>query len=256
MTTLATPPSTKPLVTPDQIAQYKDEGYCLLPNVIPPDLLELLRSQADFAIQRADKEMDEAGVDSLHLNHRGKRYFVHHVFKQQPDLRKFLFSDVMAEVTRALVGPDAWLFWEQYVIKCADKGMRFSWHQDSGYVHWKSKPYLTCWITLDDVTEENGTVYLLPYSRSGIRTWVRHVDDPVTNDLVGYFGSDRGIPVILPAGSIAAFSSFVFHSSGANLTPRMRRIYLAQYSGEIVTKEDDATPWGLAEPLLKDGRRV
>lgn len=24
------------------------------------------------------------------------------------------------------------------------------------------KPYLTCWCTLDDVSEENGTVYVLP----------------------------------------------------------------------------------------------
>ena len=71
----------------------------------------------------------------------------------------------MADVTRQLLGPDVWLFWEQYVIKGADKGgiTKFSWHQDSGYVHWKNKPYLTCWITLDDVTEENGTVYLLPF---------------------------------------------------------------------------------------------
>jgi ectoine hydroxylase-related dioxygenase (phytanoyl-CoA dioxygenase family) len=28
---------------------------------------------------------------------------------------------------------------------------------------------LTCWIALDDVTEANGTVYLLPYSRAGTR---------------------------------------------------------------------------------------
>ena len=46
----------------------------------------------------------------------------------------------------------------------------FSWHQDSGYVKWydpttQHKPYVTCWCTLDDVSEENGTVYILPHSR-------------------------------------------------------------------------------------------
>jgi ectoine hydroxylase-related dioxygenase (phytanoyl-CoA dioxygenase family) len=254
--TMTAPPTPRLQITPDQVRQYREEGYFMLPSVLSPEQLELLRSQADFAIKRADAEMDAAGVDVMHLNRRGKRYFTSHVFKQQPILRRFLFSDLMADLTRAVLGPDVWLFWEQYVIKCADKETKFSWHQDSGYVHWKNKPYLTCWITLDDVTLENGTVYLLPYSRSGIRSWVKHIEDPATQDLVGYFGSDRGIPVILPAGSIACFSSYVFHSSGANLTPNMRRIYLAQYAAELVMKEDGSTLWGLDEPFLKCGKRV
>ena len=55
------------------------------------------------------------------------------------------------------------------------------WHQDSGYVGYDHKTYLTCWVTLDDVSEENGTVYLLPYSRAGTRDWVRHVKEEGTN---------------------------------------------------------------------------
>ena len=53
------------------------------------------------------------------------------------------------------------------MIKAGDPDTAFAWHQDSGYVHEDHEPYLTCWIALDDVTEENGSVYLLPYSRSG-----------------------------------------------------------------------------------------
>ena len=59
------------------------------------------------------------------------------------------------------------------VIKGAETGMKFSWHQDSGYVNYPDhKPYLTCWCALDDMSEANGTVHLLPFSRSGIRSWV------------------------------------------------------------------------------------
>lgn len=262
LATLGTTPASHGLkshplnITPDQIRQYKEEGYFLLPGVLPPDHLELLRSQADFAIRRTDQEMDKLGTDVWGINHRGKRYFVSKVFEDQPVLRQFLFSDLMASITKAVLGPDVWLFWEQYVIKCADKGMKFSWHQDSGYVHHNSPAYLTCWITLDDVTEENGTVYLLPYRRSGIRSWVKHQKDPVSNDLVGYFGSDRGIPVIVPAGSIACFSSYVFHSSGANTTSKMRRIYLAQYADSLIQVEDGSQPWNFDEPFLKDGKLV
>jgi ectoine hydroxylase-related dioxygenase (phytanoyl-CoA dioxygenase family) len=255
-TRMTTATAAKALITEEMKQQYKDEGYFMLPGVLPKEHLELLRNQAQFFIDRQNKEFDAKGVDVLGINHRNKRYFVHNCFKDRPEIGNFLFSDLMADVCRATLGDEAYLFWDQYVIKCADKGMKFSWHQDSGYVHPKHKPYLTCWITLDDVTEENGTVYLLPYSMSGIRTWVQHVVDPVSNDRVGYFGSLRGVPVILPAGSIAVFSSYVFHSSGANTTPNMRRVYLAQYSGEIIRDEAGEKDWGQREPFLKGGKVV
>jgi len=106
------------------------------------------------------------------------------------------------------------------------------------------------------VTEANGTVYLLPYARAGTREVVQHVRDEATNDLVGYFGDDPGDPVIVPAGSIACFSSSLFHRSGANTTERMRRVFLAQYSAEPILSDDGSRPRHLAEPLLVDGERV
>jgi ectoine hydroxylase-related dioxygenase (phytanoyl-CoA dioxygenase family) len=106
------------------------------------------------------------------------------------------------------------------------------------------------------MTEANGTVYLLPYSRAGTRDVVKHARDEESNDLVGYFGNDPGAPVIVPAGSIACFSTTLFHRSGTNTTDRMRRVYVAQYSAEPILSEDGSRPRMLAEPLLVDGKRV
>jgi ectoine hydroxylase-related dioxygenase (phytanoyl-CoA dioxygenase family) len=62
--------------------------------------------------------------------------------------------------------------------------------------------------------------------------------------------------VIVPAGSIACFSSTLFHRSGPNTTNRMRRVYVAQYSADPILSEDGAQPRSLAVPLLVEGRRV
>ena len=118
----------------------------------------------------------------------------------------------------------------------------------------RHRPYLTTWTPLDDVTEENGTIYVLPQSELGIRTWVAHEKDPATNDWVGYFGSSRGVPVIIPAGSMAIFSSYTFHSSGANRTPAMRRVFLTQYSAEPILR-NDGTIWANAVPVHAGGER-
>jgi ectoine hydroxylase-related dioxygenase (phytanoyl-CoA dioxygenase family) len=159
----------------------------------------------------------------------------------------------MSEICRATLGANAFLFYEQFVLKAAEKGVHFSWHQDSGYVRAAHKPYVSCWCALDDMSEENGTVYMLPYARAGSRTRVEHVR--IGTDMVGYHGSDPGDPVIVPAGSIAVLSSVCFHRSGANKSARMRRVYLAQYSPEpILNLKGEIASF--AEPLLRDGVKV
>lgn len=178
------------------------------------------------------------------------------VYKDRPELRTFLFDELMADICRSILGEDAYLFWEQYVIKAGDPDTTFAWHQDSGYVHEDHTPYLTCWIALDDITEHNGSVYLLPFSRSGIRSYVKHIRDDRTNDKVCYFGSDPGIPITGPAGTIAYFSSLMIHRSGANLTNQLRRVYLAQYSSDIIMAKDGTTPHGSFEHFLRGGKIV
>ncbi len=238
-----------------QKEQFESEGYFILEKVIPDHLLELLRSQCQYFIDKMDARMDAEGTDVLGISHRGKRYFASNCFLERPQLRQFLFSELMADICRATLGDNAYLFWEQYVVKGAEEGMKFSWHQDSGYVGYPDhRPYLTCWCALDDMSEANGTVHLMPFSRVGIRTWVQHVREEDSNDLVGYFGDDPGITVEAPAGSIAVFTSVNFHSSGTNHTQQMRRVYLAQYAAEpIMAREDRSKLWGSAEPFLLDG---
>ena len=245
-----------PQITDQLKQQFIEEGYFVLESVVPENLLELLRSECKGFMDRVDAEMDAQNTDVIGINHRNKRYFAHDCYNQRPIMGEFLFSELMADICRATLGDEAYLFFNQYVVKCADKDSKFSWHQDSGYVHPYHKPYLTCWIPLDDVNQENGTVSILPYSRSGIRTWVQHVQDPVSNDLVGYFGSDKGIPVIVPAGSIAVFSSYVFHSSGGNLTQNMRRVFLAQYSGEVIKTADGEHIWAYSDHFVHNGERI
>jgi ectoine hydroxylase-related dioxygenase (phytanoyl-CoA dioxygenase family) len=235
--------------------RFTDEGFFVLENVVPPEDVETLRGECQRFIDERDREMDRLGVDTLDLDHRGSRYFVH-AFGKSPAVERFLFSDLMVQVARAALGDTVYLFNEQYVVKAAERGMKFGWHQDSGFIPYDHAPYLTCWIPLDDVTEANGTVYLLPYARAGTREVVEHVRDEESNDLVGYFGDDPGDPVVVPAGSIACFSSRLFHRSGTNTTDHVRRVYLAQYSTEPILDDDGSAPRHLAEPFLVGGERV
>ena len=125
-----------------------------------------------------------------------------------------------------------------------------------GYLGFAHRPYVTIWAAVDDMTEENGTAYVLPISKSGIRTLVEHVRDEETGDKVGYFGDQSGVPAIVPAGSLVVFSSLTFHRSGANRTDKMRRAYVTQYSAEPIYKPDSQELMHLGVPFLRDDKVV
>ena len=236
--------------------KYREDGFFILENIIPEKELETVRNKCVELIEQQNREMDSLGTDILNLSRRNSRYFVFLAFKDHPELGKFIFSDLMAEICKATIGDEAYLFWEQFVVKGTDpKGAEFTWHQDSGYVDHPHKYYVNAWVPLDDVNEENGTVYLLPYSLAGTKEKVEHKPVEGSNDREGYFGPEKGIPANCPAGSIVVFSSTTFHRSGPNKTNKLRRAYAIQFSPEPVYEADGSLK-GLAEPFLKEGRRV
>jgi ectoine hydroxylase-related dioxygenase (phytanoyl-CoA dioxygenase family) len=246
-----------------QRAQFAAEGYAVFERALDGPLLDLLRAECARVIEREDRRLDALGVDVSGISHRGKRYFAGECQRVQPDLRRVLFSEVMAGICRATLGDDAYFFYDQYVVKGPDTGMAFSWHQDSGYVVGNGgpadhKPYLTCWCALDDTTAANGTVRLIPFSqapatRDGI---VPHHRQAGSNDLVGWTGEDEGVTVEVPAGSVVAFSSLVLHATGPNATPHMRRVYLAQYTAEPMLDPGSPHLRRDAVPFLRRGTQV
>jgi ectoine hydroxylase-related dioxygenase (phytanoyl-CoA dioxygenase family) len=241
----------------DQSAQFSRDGYAIFEKALSGPLLDLLRDQCAAFVAREDARMDAAGVDSLGLSHRGRRYFANECQREQPALRTMLFSPLMADVCRATLGDDAYFFFDQYVVKGPEQGMAFSWHQDSGYVVGNGGPadhlpYLTCWCTLDDATVENGTVRVIPGShREGI---LPHARDAGTHDL-GVAVAQEGLAVEVPAGSIVAFSSLLLHATGANLSDAPRRVYLAQYSPAPILNADGHLRRN-AIALLREGHQV
>ena len=254
MSSVAENKTTASVVTPEHKAAYEEKGFFVLERVIPPEHLQLLREEGQRLRDALDAEMERRGVSQIGLSFKDSRYFFS-MWGKSDRIPEFMFSELMADICRSLLGPEAYLSFEQFVVKCDRGGMKFSWHQDSGYVPEGHKPYVSCWCTLDDVNEANGTVYLIPYDRAGTKTRIEHTIDPVTQDRIGYFGNDPGDPIVAPAGSIAVFSSTVFHRSGPNLSDGIRRIFLPQYSAEPVLNAE-GKPVYIAEKFLENGERI
>jgi hypothetical protein len=242
-----------------QARDFVEQGYAVFPGALAGAALALLREECDAFVAREDARMDELGVDTIGISHRGKRYFANECQRVAPALRGVLFSETMAELCRATIGDTAYFFFDQYVVKGPEGGLPFSWHQDSGYVVGNGgppdhAPYVTCWCPLDDATIENGTVRLMPGShRGGI---LPHDRQPGSNDLVGAPAETEGVIVEAKAGDIVAFSSLLLHATGANRTDRARRVYLAQYTPEAMLNPGTKQLRRNAIALLQGGAQV
>lgn len=244
-----------------QREQFKTLGFTIVPNAIDPATLQILREECAYFVGYIDGSMKARGRETYGITHRGKRYFISNRYRQSRHMAEFLYSKLMADVTTAFLGEDVYLFNEQWVVKGPEQGMKFGWHQDSGYVNTLDPgnthaPYLTCWCALDDMTEANGTIYVLPHDRVGTRNKVLpHTRQSGSNDLIGYTGDDPGELIEVTAGSIAVFSSTSLHRSTANRTAHQRRAYLAQYSKEPIAHSSGSL-WSQAVPFIKAGKRV
>lgn len=140
---------------------------------------------------------------------------------QDKTLDAFIRDPKFVELTSDILGPDVQLYWNRTVYKRPEAKRDFPWHQDNGYVPTDPEHYLTCWVALTDASIKNGCIWVLPGShRQGVA--------PHKNTKFGlqcYFGDDPGVPAPVPAGSLIAFQSMLFHRSGPNQSTGMRKAY-------------------------------
>jgi len=240
-------------LTGEQKNKFNEDGYFILEKAIPEEQIQKLSRECDQFIDIKNREMDEQNTDTIGLSHRNSRYFISRRWKESTVLREFVTGPFLVGIARDLLGGNIFLFHEQFVVKCARGGREFGWHQDSGYVPFPHKPYLTCWCALTEVNEENGTISILPFTRVKSRDIIHHQVDKDSNDKVGYRGKDSGIPVNVPAGSIVFFSSRMFHRSSINRSDSARKVYVCQYTCERLELDKQKQ---YSEPLLIRGEKV
>lgn len=225
---------------------FRKNGYAVFPNALDEAKLGILRGACQALL---DEPIDDGGNGRHKIGLGESRRFLAHRHEEFPDLEAFLLGDTVAGITQACLGTPGFLFNEQFVVKGSGTGASFAWHQDGAYVGFDHAPYLTVWIALDDTTEDNGCVYLLPRDLDEKPSLDPHEWLEDSRELNGYTGDEPGVPMTCPAGTVVAFSSLTLHRSGPNTTDRRRRAYICQYSVEPLRDPRTGKLKRFAKPL-------
>lgn len=163
-----------------------------------------------------------------------------------PEWQGNLYEQRAAAIARQLIGPDATLDYDQLLAKRPGSlDAVFAWHQDLAY--WPLTPdtrTVTCWLAVDDATEENGCLRFIAGSHAEPklrRHQPLHADREKSHTLIAEVDEARDPIFAAPIrrGDVLAFHERIVHGSGGNRSrDSWRRAYVVAFrSADTVARE-------------------
>ena len=158
---------------------FDRNGYLVVEDIISQSQLEELRGMVDKVLDGelkpvpSDAEaLDDFAIqfepevkDDPNIPRREKVRVVFHLCHTHPFFWNHATRPELLDVVENLIGPDITLYTDQMFVKAPRHGSEVPYHQDSAYWTALEPPsLLSCWLAIDDATEENGCLHVLPGS--------------------------------------------------------------------------------------------
>ncbi|MEY2427005.1 MAG: hypothetical protein QOI61_2577 [Actinomycetota bacterium] len=221
------------VLTTAQRAQFERDGYVVVPDVVAADELARVTAELDELEAKTERWLAKQDGGRADIAENGAITFTIWCVMRSEAARKLVKHPKLVGLCNELLGPDVNLYWDQAVYKKPEKPRPFPWHQDTGYTYTDPQHYLTCWVSLNGATVDNGCPWVLPgVHRAG--TLLHHWVEPIGWQCVDEPGG--AVPAEVPAGGAVVFSSVTPHQTGPNVTDDVRKAYIVQYGPVGMTR--------------------
>jgi len=149
----------------EQIDQYRNEGFVVVERLFDADDLArvdaTIRQMTDQALAGGDfskvLELEPEPVDGKRVPRR-----IFNPYDQHETFRGLAHDARLLDKIESLIGGDFNLQHSKLNMKPAKVGSVVEWHQDMAYFPHTNDDLVTTLIYLDDATEENGCLQVLP----------------------------------------------------------------------------------------------
>ena len=229
-------PNAPRRLTPEQLRAFGEDGFVKLEGVFGPAEIAAVTAAIDPFEAIHEAQLRDAG-GRISISDADAITFTTHIARQSPVLKAFAAHPAIRDICYDLLGEDVRLYWDQSVYKKTAKAQEFPWHQDNGYTFVEPQQYLTLWLPLVDVDEENGCPWIAPgrHKLGTLEHWLTPIGYKCLRDV------PDAVPVPARAGDAIVFSSLTPHRTGPNLkTGTVRKAYILQYchDGSIASYPD------------------
>ena len=236
------------IIPTEIIDQYHRNGYVVVTNAIDPELVRETSRHIDWLQQK------HPDLRSENLHHR--------LVASDPFWVRLISDDRLLDIAEAFIGSNIALFASHYISKPPIEGRPVLWHQDGSYWPLQPMEVVTLWLAVDDSTQENGCMQVIPGTHvTQLQEMKARPDTPsvlgsgMAEELVD---TAKAVDVIVEAGGVSVHHPNLIHGSNPNTSSRRRAGLTIRYiptSTRIVSE----TTWpcafllrGEAEPDIND----
>ena len=249
------------MLTPDQIRDFRAQGYLVVEDVLPAALLSDIRAEYAALL---DGLLESWGLEALRgrpfeeqlieaykqghdwfqpldISLPGDKIAVDTPMHFGPAVFDMVTCSNILDIVQSLIGPEITSNPIQHVrIKPPAPDLKpdevrahiteTDWHQDRAVALEEADQtdMVTVWLAITDATVENGCLQVIPLEDA--QEMLPHCPKTQTAIADGYVDPRRAIPVPVPAGGAVLFDPLVPHSSLPNHSNNIRWSFDLRYN--------------------------
>lgn len=255
-------------LTEAQRAAFARDGYLVVEGAVAPELLAAL--QADFAGWTQESLAHTApygetingkprfDLDPDHSAARSGLRRVNAPVEVSKAYYQAMAESRMTRLVAELIGPNVLFHHSKINAKLPGAKTAVKWHQDFLFTPHSNDDVVTALLMIDEVTEENGPLEVVPGSHRGPLHGLWHggrftgaVEEATAEEAAG-----RAVRCTGPAGAVCLMHTRLLHGSAPNLSDAPRTLFISVYSAEDARPLSPNPMPNAYEGLLVAGERT
>jgi ectoine hydroxylase-related dioxygenase (phytanoyl-CoA dioxygenase family) len=207
------------LLSPEDVAQYRRDGFFFPIRVLSPEQAQEYRSRLE-AVER-----EQGGPLRGELRHKSHLLFTW--------LDALVRHPTLLDAVEDLLGPDLLCWSSSFFIKEARDPAFVSWHQDATYWGLSEPDVVTAWVAFTESSVESGAMRMVPGTH---HEQMAHRDTFAPDNLLSR-GQEimveveeaKAVDIVLHPGEISLHHVRMFHGSPPNRSDDRRIGYAIRY---------------------------
>ena len=223
------------MLNENQIKSYKEKGYLLVENAMPPETLKKLQDITDEFVESSRNVTESDETYDLSDDHSEENPSVRRL--KQPHLihktyEAITLDNCILDPVSQLIGNNLRRDHTKLNFKLPNGGEAIEWHQDWAFYPHTNDDIVEVSIFLDDCKEENGPLMVVPESHLGPLDNHHHngyfigAVDPAKSN----YDVSTATKFIAKAGSISFHHVRSLHGSTKNNSNVQRRMFFIGYT--------------------------
>jgi phytanoyl-CoA hydroxylase len=250
------------MLNSEQIEQYNRQGFVVLDQIIPIDMLEKIKNQAAVLVEQWIDDSPSHVFTTRDNNRSGDSYFLesaekircffeedafdengrliqdrslcinkigHALHELDPVFNVFSHQAILGDIATDIGIQQPQIRQSMYIFKQPRIGGEVNWHQDASFFYTQPQSVVTYWFAIEDATLNNGCLWVEPAGHKGPLRERFNLNGQTTTmiplDNTPWPTQISAQPVEVKAGSLVVFHGFLPHYSAPNHSPSSRQAY-------------------------------